>query len=103
MLLEGCVLTLTLLEHPLWRVVRNLEIFALDGRSTWLLMAAFDAFGARLCFCGIVASSERPCQAVVWIALCLIGGTPALCAYLLVQLMRSGTLESLALRRTRLR
>jgi hypothetical protein len=91
-----CALVLTLLEHPLpWERLR--EVIDLLGQNTsadaaWLLAAAADGVGARLCLCAIVAASERPCAAVVWVALCLVGGTPAMGSYLLLRLLRHGTI-----------
>lgn len=85
----GGVIALTMLEHPPWPL-------ALDSPTwltAWLIATLAEAGGASLCLCAIVAASERPCQAAFWMALCLVGGSLGMCTYLLVRLLRHGTLR----------
>ena len=85
----GAIDALTFLEHPLWL----LSFDSPEWLMAWLLAAVAQASSACLCLCGIVAASERPCQAALWIALCLVSGTFGMCAYLLTRLLRHGTLR----------
>lgn len=89
------VLALTVLEFPPWPLQLNSPAFL----TAWLVAAVADACGATICLCLIVAASERPCAAALWVALCLAGGTPAICVYLLVRLLRHGTLRLTAAQR----
>ena len=83
------LLALTFLEFFPW----PLQLDSPEWLFAWLLAAIAEARGASLCMCSIVAASERPCSAVVWIALCLAGGTPGTCVYLIARLLRHGTLR----------
>ena len=83
------LLILTLIEHPLW----SLDWSSPSSTAAWMLVAAAEAYGACLCLCSIVAASERPCVAFLWILVCLVVGTPAMCAYLLTRALRHGTVR----------
>ena len=82
--------TLTMLEHPAYK----LYWYDTSWSTAWLLSAAVEVAGARLCACGIVIASERYCcGSLFWVAVCLIAGTPGLCGYMLWRLMRHGSLS----------
>lgn len=91
-IMVGCaaVLVDAWLEHPLlplrWR--------SADWLAAWLIAATANAFGCCLCFCAIVIPSERSrASATAWCLLCLIGGPPACSLYILLRLLRHGSLS----------
>ena len=83
------MIALTVLEFFPW----PLRLDSPEWLMAWLIAAIAEARGASLCMCSIVAASERPCAAVVWVAICLAGGTPGTCVYLVARLLRHGTLR----------
>ena len=83
------LLILTLIDHPLW----SFEWDSPTWTAAWMLVAAAEAYGGILCLCSIVAATERPCAAFLWILVSLVVGTPAMCAYLLTRALRHGTVR----------
>ena len=77
------------LEHPLYPFLWHNS----EWLTAWLIAATTQAYGADLCLCAIVLSSDRPRVAVPWAALCILGGTPACILYCCVRQLRHGTLR----------
>mmetsp|Transcript_12152 Transcript_12152/g.35567 ORF Transcript_12152/g.35567 Transcript_12152/m.35567 type:complete len:122 (-) Transcript_12152:1899-2264(-) len=79
--------SVTLARYPLFPL--NTE--SLEWSNAWLSATVVDFYGACLCFCGVVISSERSwIAAVLWtLGFCLLG-SPVCCAWVLIWLWKGG-------------
>ena len=84
------VLSLTLSKEPLFPFRPE----DLGWTYAWLVMTVFDYYGACLCFCGVVFSSE-PSRIVgaAWCAGFLLLGSPVCCVWVLLRLRTVGNLR----------
>jgi len=56
----------------------------------WLITTVFDYYGAALCLCGVILSSEGPLKGVLWSLGCCLLGTPVCCMWVISRLLRGG-------------
>ena len=77
----------TLSEYPLFPIQSD----SLEWNNAWLIASVVDFYGACLCFCGVVLSSEASwSRGLAWVAgFCLLG-SPVCCAWVLIWLVRGG-------------
>ena len=75
-------------QQPIW--TPHWE--SLSWCRSWLLAVLANYYGACVCLCGIILSSETPLCGVLWCTGCCLVGTPMCCAYLASRLLRHGTL-----------
>lgn len=83
------VISLTLYRYPLF----PLQTDNLDWSVTWLATSTLDFYGATLCLCAIIVSSEELSRAIPWCLLCLFLGSPFACAYVATRLWTRRTLS----------
>ena len=83
--LSGLVSTCN--KYPLFPF--NME--SLDWSNAWLITTILDYYGACLCFCGVVLSSEPSLKVgIAWkVGFCLLG-SPVCCIWVLLWLYRGG-------------
>jgi hypothetical protein len=63
----------------------------LEWTAAWLKVTVVDFYGACLCFCGIVLSSEQSwLTGMLWVLGCCLLGSPVCCAWVLCRLVRGG-------------
>ena len=74
-------------KYPLFPF--NME--SLDWSNAWLMTTILDYYGACLCFCGVVLSSEPSFKVgIAWtVGFCLLG-SPICCIWVLLWLYRGG-------------
>jgi len=53
----------------------------LEWVTSWLWMSTLDYYGAACCMSAIVAHSEKPLAAALWISVFVCLGSPFMCAY----------------------
>ena len=89
-LFTSSALVSTLIEYPLFPIDNE----SLDWSNAWLLNTVFDYYGACLCFCGVVLSSEsNKVVGVVWVIGCCLLGSPVCCMWVLLRLWNGGSLK----------
>ena len=66
--------------HPFWHA----------HWDSWHRALAAQAFGSSLCLSAVIAGSERPIPAALWIIACLVLGAPACCLWVGSRLCRFG-------------
>ena len=89
-LLIGCTaaIGLTCWSYPLF----PFRLDSLVWTSSWLLATVADYYGAALCLSGVILASERFPAGPLWVAGCLLLGSPVCCLWVLHRLRRHGTL-----------
>ncbi|KAG8466470.1 hypothetical protein KFE25_002226 [Diacronema lutheri] len=81
-------LSATLYRYPLL----PLRTDDLEWSVAWLAMTCIDYYGAALCLCAVIFSTEDLNRAIIWSALCLLLGAPFCCLWLAWQLASKGTI-----------
>jgi len=83
-------ISITCYNHPLFPT----QIDRLDWAAAWLKATVADYYGSSLCFSGIVLSSE-PSWTVgcIWVAAFCLAGSPACCLWVILRLLRRGSLK----------
>jgi hypothetical protein len=71
-------LSTTLNSYPLF----PFQMDNLDWTGAWLLMTVADYYGSTFCFSAIVACSEPPLYATLWILAFNLLGSPFCCSYI---------------------
>jgi len=67
------------------------QLDSLEWTSAWLSATIVDYYGACLCFCGVVLSSEQSWLiGIAWVIGCCLLGSPVCCAWVLCRLWRGG-------------
>lgn len=62
--------------------------------KAWLATTVFDYYGAALCLCGVILSTERQkLQGILWSLGCCLLGTPVCCLWVVQRLLRGGSLR----------
>ena len=86
----------TTYNYPLFPIQSG----SLEWNRTWLITTVIDYYGACLCFCGVVLSTEISwARGLAWVTgFCLLG-SPVCCFWVLLWLFRGG--GSLKLERQR--
>ena len=82
------MLTQTCLKHPLLPFQPESAAWSFS----WLITTVFDYYGAALCLCGVILSTEPPAQGALWSLGCLGLGTPVCAAWMVSRLWRHGGL-----------
>ena len=83
-------ISITCYNYPLFPT----QIDRLDWAAAWLKTTVADYYGAALCFSGIVLSSERRWTVgCVWVAAFCLAGSPACCLWVILRLLRTGSLK----------
>lgn len=80
-------ISVTLYNFPLFPI----QYDSLEWNRTWLVSTVVDYYGACLCFCGVVLSTETSwVRGSAWVAgFCLLG-SPMCCLWVLLWLFREG-------------
>jgi Protein of unknown function (DUF1475) len=83
-------ISITCYNYPLFPT----QIDRLDWAAAWLKATVADYYGSTLCFSGIVLSSE-PSWTVgcIWVAAFCLAGSPACCLWVILRLLRRGSLK----------
>jgi hypothetical protein len=64
---------------------------SLEWSNAWLIATVIDYYGACICFCGVVLSSEPSWRVGgAWVAAFFLLGSPMCCAWVLVWLFKGG-------------
>ena len=80
------LVTKTCLKHPLFPFQAESAAWSFS----WLVTTVFDYYGAALCLCGVILSTEPPAQGALW-SLGVLGlGTPVCAAWMVSRLWRHG-------------
>lgn len=80
----------TLYHYPLF----PLNPSSLDWNNRWLVATVIDYYGACLCFCGVVLSTEPTwLRGIAWVLGCSLLGSPVCCAWVLLTLYQGGSLR----------
>eukprot|EP00550_Attheya_septentrionalis_P002916 CAMPEP_0198301558 /NCGR_PEP_ID=MMETSP1449-20131203/52076_1 /TAXON_ID=420275 /ORGANISM="Attheya septentrionalis, Strain CCMP2084" /LENGTH=117 /DNA_ID=CAMNT_0044003669 /DNA_START=196 /DNA_END=549 /DNA_ORIENTATION=+ len=80
----------TLHQYPLF----PFEWSSLEWSNAWLSATVVDYYGACLCFCGVVLSSEPKWHVgVAWTLGCCLLGSPICCIWVLWKLWNGNTLR----------
>uniref|UniRef100_A0A7S1J163 Uncharacterized protein n=1 Tax=Eutreptiella gymnastica TaxID=73025 RepID=A0A7S1J163_9EUGL len=89
-LLVGCTAAIgvTCWHYPLF----PFRLDSLAWATNWLLATCVDYWGAALCLSGVILASERFPAGPIWVAGCLLLGSPVCCLWVLHRLHRHGTL-----------
>ena len=80
------LVTKTCLKHPLFPFQAESAAWSFS----WLVTTVFDYYGAALCLCGVILSTEPPAHGALW-SLGVLGlGTPVCAAWMVSRLWRHG-------------
>lgn len=80
-------ISLTVARHGLF----PFQMDSLEWSNAWLKATIVDYYGACLCFCGVVLSSEQSWLiGIAWVVGCCLLGSPVCCAWILCRLWRAG-------------
>lgn len=64
---------------------------SIEWSNAWLVATVVDYYGACLCFCGVVISSEQSWMTgIAWVLGCCLLGSPVCCAWVMCRLWRGG-------------
>lgn len=64
---------------------------SLEWCAAWLKATVVDFYGACLCLCGVILSSEQSwLTGILWVLGCCLLGSPVCCAWVLCRLLRGG-------------
>ena len=86
-LAAGFTITSTSYSYPLFPFQSD----SLDWCKNWLVATVIDYYGAALCLCGVILSSEETWfQGLMWTTGCLLLGSPICCLWVLLWLKKSG-------------
>mmetsp|Transcript_27693 Transcript_27693/g.53842 ORF Transcript_27693/g.53842 Transcript_27693/m.53842 type:complete len:130 (+) Transcript_27693:52-441(+) len=83
------LLTLVLNHYPLF----PLDTDNIHWARSWLFTTVFDYYGAALCLCGIILSTEGLVVGGLWSLGCCLLGTPVCCIYMMYRIHRFRTLK----------
>jgi hypothetical protein len=80
-------ISLALYNYPLF----PLKLHDLEWSNVWLVVGVIDYYGACLCLCGVILSSERDWRVGVgWVLGCCLLGSPVCCAWVLQRVFKGG-------------
>ena len=80
-------LVTTCYNYPLFPI----QYDSLEWNRTWLITTVMDYYGACLCFCGVVLSTETSwVTGLAWVGGFCLFGSPVCCVWVLVWLLREG-------------
>ena len=82
------LLSVTLVQHPIF----PLQTDSVSWCRSWLLTTVCDYYVAALALCGIIAASEPPIHAILWIFATLVLGGPFCSFYAVYRILRHGGL-----------
>jgi hypothetical protein len=87
LLISLSTIAATLTKYPIF----PLDIHSLGWSNGWLLATVINYYGACLCFCGVIVSTEE-CwwTAILWVIGSCTIGSPALCLYAFLWLTKEG-------------
>ena len=85
----GAGLVFSLVHYPLYPPRPH----SVEWLRVWLLATVADYYGAALCLCGVIFATEVPLHGLLWSVGCCLFGTPCCCAYVMIRLLRHGTLR----------
>lgn len=90
LVVTASAIALTLHRYPLF----PLDTASLEWSNAWLAATVIDYYGAALCFCGVIISTEETwTAAVAWTAACCLLGSPFCCLYVLSKVARGKSLR----------
>ena len=80
-------LVTTCYNYPLFPI----QYDSLESNKTWLITTVMDYYGACLCFCGVVLSTETSwVTGLAWVTGFCLFGSPVCCIWMLLWLVRGG-------------